>query len=46
MPDPGLMDVVGAPQETPTKYISLATIKFIAGLQSQRSAFASIDTRY
>lgn len=28
------------------KFTPLATIKFIAGLQTQRSPFASIDTRY
>lgn len=46
MADPGLMELAGAPQETPTKYVSLATVKFIGGLQSQRSPLASIDTRY
>lgn len=46
MADPGLMELVGAREENPTKFVSLATIKFIGGLQTQRSAFASIDTRY
>lgn len=46
MPDPGLMEISGAQKEPAIKYTSLATIKFIGGLQSQRSYFASIDTRY
>jgi hypothetical protein len=42
----GLLRVNGAQEPQPDKYTSLATIKFIGGLQTQRSAFASIDTRY
>jgi hypothetical protein len=42
--DPALLEVKGAHAET--RFIPLATIKFIAGLQTQRSPFASIDTRY
>lgn len=42
----GLLRVNGAQEPTPDKFVSLATIKFIGGLQTQRSAFASIDTRY
>ena len=42
----GLLRVNGAQEPAPDKYVSLATIKFIGGLQTQRSAFASIDTRY
>jgi hypothetical protein len=42
----GLLKVNGAQEPSPDKFVSLATIKFIGGLQTQRSAFASIDTRY
>lgn len=42
----GLLRIQGAQEPAPDKYVSLATIKFIGGLQTQRSAFASIDTRY
>jgi len=42
----GLLRLSGASEPQPDRYVSLATIKFIAGLQTQRSAFASIDTRY
>jgi hypothetical protein len=42
----GLLRVNGAQEPAPDKFVSLATIKFIGGLQTQRSAFASIDTRY
>ena len=46
MPDVALLDIQGARPEKPNKYTSLATLKFIGGLQTQRSAFMSIDTRY
>lgn len=42
--DPGLLELKGA--RTEEKYTSLATIKFFAGLQTQRSPFAPLDTRY
>ena len=42
----GLLRLAGANEVQPDRFVSLATIKFIAGLQTQRSAFASIDTRY
>jgi hypothetical protein len=41
-----MLHVAGAQEPTPDKFVSLATIKWIGGLQTQRSAFASIDTRY
>lgn len=44
--DDGLLKIQGAQEPAPDKYVSLAMIKFIGGLQTQRSAFASIDTRY
>ena len=44
--DEGLLRIAGAQEPSPDKYTALATIKFIGGLQTQRSAFASIDTRY
>ena len=46
MPDVALLDIAGARPEKANKYTSLATLKFIGGLQTQRSAFMSIDTRY
>lgn len=42
----GQLRINGAQEPAPDKYTALATIKFIGGLQTQRSAFASIDTRY
>lgn len=42
----GLLRTNGAQEPTQDRYTSLATIKFIGGLQTQRSPFASIDTRY
>lgn len=42
----GLLRISGAQEPAGERFISLATIKFIGGLQTQRSAFASIDTRY
>lgn len=44
MNDPTLYDVKGV--RPPDKYSTLATLRFIGGLQTQRSEFASIDTRY
>ena len=44
--DDALLKLSGAQEASPDKWTSLATVKFIAGLQTQRSAFASIDTRY
>jgi len=44
MPDPSLMELHGA--QVSDKFRPLATVKFIGGLQTQRSPFASIDTRY
>lgn len=46
MPDVALLDIAGARPEKPNKYTSLATLKWIGGLQTQRSPFMSIDTRY
>ena len=46
MPDVALFDVAGVRPEKPNKYNSLATLKWIGGLQTQRSPFMSIDTRY
>jgi hypothetical protein len=43
--DPGLLETKGARSEA-TKYTTLATMKFFAGLETQRSPFAPIDTRY
>jgi hypothetical protein len=45
MPDVGQFDVAGVRPEKPNKYNSLATLKWIGGLQTQRSPFMSIDTR-
>lgn len=44
MNDPTLYDVKGV--RPPDKYSTLTTLRFIGGLQTQRSVFASIDTRY
>lgn len=44
--DDALLKLSGAQEASPDKWTSLATVKFIGGLQTQRSAFASIDTRY
>lgn len=44
MLDPTLFDLKGV--RPADKYETLATIRFIGGLQTQRSVFASIDTRY
>jgi hypothetical protein len=46
MLDPGLLELKGARPAGEDKYTSLATIKFFAGLQTQRSVFAPLDTRY
>ena len=46
MPDDGLLRISGAQEPNPDKYISLAFIKLIAGLQTQRSPFQSLDNRY
>ena len=46
MPDVALLDIQGARPQKPNKYTSLATLKWIGGLQTQRSPFMSIDTRY
>lgn len=46
MPDASLMEISGARPEKPSKYTPLATLKWIGGLQTQRSPFMSIDTRY
>jgi hypothetical protein len=45
MPDKSLMTVAGAQTEKPSKYTPIATLKWIGGLQTQRSPFASLDTR-
>ncbi|MBZ5695984.1 MAG: hypothetical protein LAN36_11575 [Acidobacteriia bacterium] len=45
MPDPSLFDIAGAPQPE-SKWTSLATIRFISGLATQRSPYAPLDTRY
>ena len=45
MPDIPLLELSGAPPPR-SKHTPLATVKFIGGLQTQRSPFASIDTRY
>lgn len=44
--DDALLKLSGAQEAAPDKWTALATVKFIGGLQTQRSAFASIDTRY
>lgn len=44
--DNGLLKIEGAQEAAPDKYTSLAVVKWIGGLQTQRSPFASIDTRY
>jgi hypothetical protein len=44
MPDISLLELHG--QQSRAKHASLATVKFIGGLQTQRSPFASIDNRY
>lgn len=41
-----LYDIQGARPEKPNKYTPIATYNWIAGLQTQRSPFMSIDTRY
>lgn len=44
--EPSLLEIQGAREQGEAKYTSLATIRFIGGLETQRSYFASIDTRY
>lgn len=46
MPDVGLYDVVGVRPERPNKYNPIATYSWIGGLQTQRSPFVAVDTRY
>lgn len=46
MPDVAIMDVVGARPAKPSQYTSIATLKWIAGYQTQRSPLMSVDTRY
>lgn len=46
MPDKSLLSVAGASPERPSRYTPIATLKWIGGLQTQRSPFASLDTRY
>lgn len=41
----GILHQQGAQEPAPDKFTSLATIRIIGGLQSQRSPFAGIDTR-
>lgn len=41
----GILKLAGAQEPSPDKFTSLATIRFIGGLQTQRSPFAGIDTR-
>jgi len=42
--DPTQLEIHGA--QSGSRFTPLATVKFIGGLQTQRSPFASIDTRY
>lgn len=44
--DDGLLRIQGAQEIQPDKYVSLAFIKLIGGLQTQRSPFQSLDNRY
>ena len=44
--DRALFDIQGARPEKPNKYTPIATYNWIAGLQTQRSPFMAIDTRY
>ena len=46
MAEEGLLTLAGAQKPVPDKYTSLAFLKFFGGLQTQRSPFQSIDTRY
>ena len=46
MPDVGQFDVAGVRPEKPSKFNALSTLKQIGGLQTQRSPFMSIATRY
>jgi hypothetical protein len=41
----GILHQQGAQEPAPDKFTSLATIRMIGGLQTQRSPFAGIDTR-
>lgn len=43
--DLGTLEIQGAHTKT-EKYTPIATLKFIGGLQTQRSPFASLDNRY
>jgi hypothetical protein len=46
MADDGLLRIQGAQEPVPDKFTSLAFIKLIGGLQTQRSPLQSIDNRY
>lgn len=46
MPDDGLLKIQGAQEVNPDKFVSLAFVKMIGGLQTQRSPFQSLDNRY
>lgn len=46
MPDRSIMQVAGAPTQKPSKYTPISFIKMVGGLQTQRSPFASLATRY
>lgn len=43
--DAAILDIAGARPEKPSKYTPIATLKWIGGLQTQRSPFMSLDTR-
>ena len=46
MPDVSIMEVAGARPVKPSRYTPISTLKWIGGLQTQRSPFASLDSRY
>ena len=46
MPDPALFELNGAQPEHPSRYSTIATLRFIGGLQTQRSPFAPLASRY
>jgi len=46
MPEDGLLRIAGSQEPQPDKFTSLAFVKLVAGLQTQRSPFQSLDNRY
>lgn len=44
--DVSLYDVQGVHAAKPSKYSPISTLRWIGGLQTQRSVFAALDSRY